>query len=524
MTRVVVIGAGPSGLTAAYELTKAGVPVTVLERDPERVGGLARTERYKDFLFDIGGHRFFSKSREIEDLWTEILGEDMLVRDRLSRIFYKGKFFDYPLRAWNVFVNLGPINVARALASYVSARLHPIPDARSFEDWTINAFGRRLYETFFKSYTEKVWGIPCSEISADWAAQRIKGLSMMSLLKATLLPKRKGPRERVIKTLLDQFRYPVRGPGQMWEAVTARVRERGGEIVLDAAVDRAERGPAGLERIVARTASGTRSESGTHFLSSMPIRDLVAALVPPAPPEVVSAANGLKYRDFLTVALIVEQENVFPDNWIYIHDPSVSFGRIQNFKNWSLGMVPDPSLTCLGLEYFCSDGDELWQRSDMELRELARTELGQIGLVDPSKVRDGCVVRMRKAYPVYDDSYRENVETVRRFLEAELPNLQLIGRNGMHKYNNQDHAMMTGLLASRNILGGTFDVWKVNSDAEYQENGDVQDSARALPKLLTLRPGGPVIPEKTRRRRGRRRRPDQGDGGTDTADPRGLSR
>ncbi|MEO8189944.1 MAG: NAD(P)/FAD-dependent oxidoreductase [Acidobacteriota bacterium] len=493
MTRVVVIGAGPSGLTAAYELTKAGVDVTVLERDAVRVGGLARTERYKDFLFDIGGHRFFSKSREIEDLWTEILGHEMLVRDRLSRIFYKGKFFDYPLRAWNVFVNLGPINVARALASYVRARLHPIPDARSFEDWTINAFGRRLYETFFKSYTEKVWGIPCSEISADWAAQRIKGLSMVSLLKATLLPKKKGPRDKVIKTLLDQFRYPVRGPGQMWEAVTARVRERGGEIVLGATVERAERGPAGLERIVAKTASGPRAEAGTHFLSSMPIRELVAALVPPAPPEISRAANGLKYRDFLTVALIVEQENVFPDNWIYIHDPAVSFGRIQNFKNWSLGMVPDPSLTCLGLEYFCSDGDALWQRSDADLCELARTELAQIGLVDPAKVRDGCVVRMRKAYPVYDDSYRENVEIVRRFVEAELPNLQLIGRNGMHKYNNQDHAMMTGLLASRNILGGNFDVWKVNSDAEYQENGDVQDSARLLPKLLTLRPGGPVI-------------------------------
>jgi protoporphyrinogen oxidase len=494
MTRVVVIGAGPAGLTAAYELTKHGIPVTVLEASAERVGGLARTERYKGFAFDIGGHRFFSKSREIEELWTEILGDEMLERGRLSRIYYRGRFFDYPLKAMNVLKNLGPVNVFLALASYAAAKIRPIPDARSFEDWTINAFGRRLYYTFFKTYTEKVWGIPCSEISADWAAQRIKGLSMLSLLKATLLPRRRGPREKVIKTLIDAFRYPKYGPGQMWETVTRSVKERGGEVLLGAAVSQIVRDQGGIREVVAARDGRVKSFAATHFLSSMPMRELIERLTPPAPPEVLEAARSLKYRDFLTVALIVDLEKVFPDNWIYIHDPTVRLGRIQNFKNWSPFMVPDPRLTCLGLEYFCSEGDDLWNRVDADLVELGRSELAKIGLLDPARVIDGCVVRMKKAYPVYDDRYAEHVARIRRFLETETPNLQLIGRNGMHKYNNQDHAMMTGLLAARNILGAQFDVWRVNSDAEYHEEGEVQDSARALPRTIPPLPGRRVVP------------------------------
>jgi protoporphyrinogen oxidase len=489
MTRVVVIGAGPAGLTAGYELTKAGIPVTVLEASSERVGGLARTEKYKGFCFDIGGHRFFSKSREIEDLWTEILGAEMLERDRLSRIYYRGRFFDYPLKAMNVLKNLGPINVLLAMASYAKARLRPIENARSFEDWTINAFGRRLYRTFFKTYTEKVWGIPCSEISADWAAQRIKGLSMVSLLKATLLPKRRKPREKVIKTLIDAFRYPRYGPGQMWETVTRVVRESGGEVRMDREVRRILRDAQGVTEVETGAAGAEERYSGTHFLSSMPMRELLERLSPPPPPEVLQAARSLQYRDFLTVALIVDQPETFPDNWIYVHDPSVRLGRVQNFKNWSPFMVPDAQLTCLGLEYFCSEGDDLWVRRDSELLDLGRDELARIGLIDPSRVIDGCVVRMKKAYPVYDDHYARHVGVIRQFLEAETPNLQLIGRNGMHKYNNQDHAMMTGLLAARNILGGRFDVWKVNSDAEYHEEGEVTDAARAVPRPLPA--GGP---------------------------------
>jgi len=366
--------------------------------------------------------------------------------------------------------------------------VHPV------DDRAINAFGRRLYRTFFKTYTEKVWGVPCSEISADWAAQRIKGLSMLSLIKATLLPKRRKPREKVIKTLIDAFRYPKHGPGQMWETVTRLVRDRGGEVLLGCEVRRIGRSAGGITEVVASCGGSLQTFAGTHFLSSMPIRELIEGFQPPAPPEIQQAARGLKYRDFLTVALIVDQENTFPDNWIYIHDPNVRLGRIQNFKNWSPFMVPDPKLTCLGLEYFVSEGDDLWTRSDADLIELGRSEVGRIGLLDPARVIDGCVVRMKKAYPVYDDRYSEHVARIRQFLEEETPNLQLIGRNGMHKYNNQDHAMMTGLLAARNILGGHFDVWKVNADAEYHEEGEVQDSARAVPQSIPPLPGRRVVP------------------------------
>jgi protoporphyrinogen oxidase len=492
--RVIAIGGGPAGLTAAYELVKHGVPVTVLEASRDRVGGLARTDRYKGFAFDIGGHRFFSKSREIEELWTEILGAEMLERGRLSRIYYGGKFYDYPLKAMNVLSNLGVINVALSLASYVYAKILPIRNARTFEDWTINSFGRRLYRTFFKIYTEKVWGIPCSEISADWAAQRIQGLSMFSLIKATLFPQRRKPREKVIKTLIGAFRYPKLGPGQMWETVARLIADREGKVVLGAEVQRIVRGAGGIQEVVAIRNGREESFSGTHFLSSMPIRELVAGLSPVAPPGVLEAAWQLKYRDFLTVALIVDQPDIFPDNWIYIHDPNVRLGRIQNFKNWSPFMVPDARLTCLGLEYFCSEGDDLWSRSDPDMIALGQQELARIGLVDPARVIDGCVVRMKKAYPVYDERYAEHVARIREFFEKEAPNLQLIGRNGMHKYNNQDHAMMTGLLAARNILGGDFDLWKVNSDAEYHEEGKVDDSARAVPRRIPPLPGRRIIP------------------------------
>jgi len=484
MPNTVIIGGGPAGLTAAYELAKHGEPSTVLEANPDHVGGIARTEHYKGYHFDIGGHRFFSKTKEIEDLWTEILGDQMLVRGRLSRIYYRKKFYDYPLKAFNVVKNLGIVNVFLAMMSYLWARIRPIKNARSFEDWTINSFGNRLYRTFFKTYTEKVWGIPCSEISADWAAQRIKGLSMMSLLKATLLPKKKGPRDRVIKTLIEQFRYPVHGPGEMWEVCTEHVRGLGSRVEMGVSVKTLMRGASGVKSVVG-IRDGARVEyEGTHFLSSMPVRELVQSFDPPAPSNVIVAGKSLKYRDFLTVALIIDDPDLFPDNWIYVHDPSVRLGRVQNFKNWSPSMVPDQRFSCLGLEYFVNEGDEIWSLPDQDLIELAKREIGQVGLIDPGKVTDGRVVRNKKAYPVYDDEYADHVAVVRKFIETEVPNLQLIGRNGMHKYNNQDHAMMTGLLAARNIMGGHFDVWKVNSDAEYQEVGEVQDSARAIPKPL----------------------------------------
>jgi protoporphyrinogen oxidase len=462
---VVVIGAGPAGLTAAYELDRLGVASTVLEASGG-AGGISRTVEYRGFRFDIGGHRFFSKSAEIEALWTEILGSEMLERGRLSRILYNKRFFNYPIKPVNALLNLGPLTALACLASYSKAHLFPKRDVRTFEDWTVNAFGRRLYEAFFKTYTEKVWGIPCTEISADWAAQRIKGLSMRSLIAANLRPK-SADRANVIKTLIETFRYPARGPGQMWEALCERLTRNGRRVVRQARVVSLERGASGIERVV--TADGT-GYVPTDVISSMPLRELVEIVTPPAPAHVRSAAAALGYRDFITVALVISARSLFADNWIYIHDDGVKLGRIQNFKNWSPQMVPDPAYTCLGLEYFCFEGDALWNATDAELIALGTRELAHLGLADAATVVDGTVVRQPKAYPVYDDRYREHVATIRAWLESDLPNLQLVGRNGMHRYNNQDHAMMTGLLAARNIANGEhFNLWAVNSDAIYSE-------------------------------------------------------
>jgi protoporphyrinogen oxidase len=506
---VAVIGAGPAGLTAAYTLLKKSggrARVTVLEADPRYVGGLSRTVEYKGFHFDIGGHRFFSKSQEIEDLWTEILPGDMLTRPRQSRIYYRGKFFSYPLRPFEALVKLGLFESARCVASYARARLRPDPAPRSFEDWASDRFGRRLYTIFFKTYTEKVWGMSCRDISADWAAQRLKGLSLSSALKNFLLPRRLRGRERraVVKTLIDTFRYPRLGPGMMWEACAARVRESGGEVFLGRRVTGCEwDASARLWTVRSVDAGGAAHETrARHVVSSAPLRQLARALRPQLSEAARGAAGGLKYRDFLTVVLILRDRGGFPDNWIYIHDPAVRVGRIQNFKAWSPEMVPDPALSCYGLEYFCFEGDGLWSSTDEELLGLTARELEQTGLARASDVSDGCVVRQPKAYPVYDDDYAAQVAAVRAEIEERFPTLHLAGRNGMHKYNNQDHAMMTGILCAENILAGrrVYDVWRVNQDAEYHEEGDADQlsaasglrlvPARVKPSELSRTAGG----------------------------------
>jgi protoporphyrinogen oxidase len=486
MESTVVIGAGPAGLSAAHELNKQGYPVTVLEADPVQVGGLSRTVTYQGYRFDIGGHRFFSKSAEIEALWTEILDSEMQVCQRLSRILYQGVFFDYPIRPFDVFAKLGPLFTILCLLSYLKARLFPRPNPVSFEDWVINQFGERLYHTFFKTYTEKVWGIPCRQISADWAAQRIKGLSMASLIQKTFFPKGEG----VIKTLIDRFRYPRLGPGQMWERIQTLLAEAGQPVQLDRKVVEIYWDKGGIQTVQARSRQGEIfGVTGQHFISTMPLRSLVRALVPAAPDPVREAAEQLSYRDFLTVVLVVDEPDLFPDNWIYIHDPSVRVGRIQNFKNWSGDMVPNPEVTCLGLEYFCSISDPFWQKDQADLLILAETELRQLGLLKKANILDGTVIRAPKAYPVYDHGYQIRIQIIRAFLEEVLPNLQLAGRNGMHRYNNQDHAMMTGLLAARNILSGErcYDLWRVNQDAEYLEEGDptaARAGGRAVPQVM----------------------------------------
>jgi protoporphyrinogen oxidase len=473
---VVTIGGGPAGLTAAYLLAKQKVPVTVIEADPVYVGGISRTVEYKGFHFDIGGHRFFSKSQAVEELWSELLPDDMLMRPRSSRIYYRGKFFSYPLRAVEALFKLGVLESALCMASYAKAKAFPVENPKNFQDWVSNQFGARLFNIFFKTYTEKVWGMDCKEISADWAAQRIKGLSLATAVWHALKPRRKPKsREQVIKTLIDSFRYPRKGPGMMWEAAAKKIVEMGGQVLMGRKVVGLDY-VAGeqLYKVTYRDAEGRRDYAyATDVISSAPMRELVRGLSPGVSEEARRAAEALKYRDFLTVAVVLHDRHLFDDNWIYIHEPGVKVGRIQNFKSWSPEMIPDPKFCCYGLEYFCFEGDGTWASRDEDLIELAKAELEKLGLASRADVLDGCVVRQAKAYPVYDDEYATHVETIRGELEEQFPNLHLVGRNGMHKYNNQDHAMMTAMLAVENILAGrqVYDVWRVNQDAEYHEAG-----------------------------------------------------
>jgi len=471
-----VIGAGPAGLTTAYMLAKAGRDVLVIEQDPVYVGGISRTVNYKGFLFDIGGHRFFSKSKEVVALWNEILPNDFVDRPRLSRIFYKNKFYAYPLKAFEALRNLGIWQSSLCVASFAYAQAFPVKEPRTFHQWVRNQFGERLFSIFFKTYTEKVWGMGCDEISADWAAQRIKGLSLgaaiMDGLRRSFGTKKKQTGQ-VTKTLIESFRYPRRGPGMMWEAAAAKIKGFGGDVLMDRKLsllryDEVQK----FWTIDVETSAGVHETyHARNVVSSAPIRELMSS-IKPAPLSTLHARE-LKYRDFLTVVLIGKSDKPLPDNWVYIHDPSVKVGRVQNFRSWSPDMIPDDISTCLGLEYFCFEGDGLWTSSDNELIAIAKQEIAHIGLMSPDAIVDACVVRQKKAYPVYDDSYAENVAIIRRDLQMSFPTLHLVGRNGMHKYNNQDHAMMTGMLTAANIIAGEqrYDVWQVNEDAEYGEEG-----------------------------------------------------
>ncbi|MFY9843072.1 MAG: NAD(P)/FAD-dependent oxidoreductase [Candidatus Sulfotelmatobacter sp.] len=489
--KAVIVGAGPAGLTAAYELSKHGAPVLVLESDPEYVGGISRTVNYKGFRFDIGGHRFFSKSREVEDFWTEIAGDDMLDRPRSSRIYYRGQFYTYPLKPFEALSKLGLFESSLCMLSFMWARLNPTRDPRTFEDWVTNQFGSRLFRIFFKTYTEKVWGMNCEEISADWAAQRIKGLSLGSAIKHALFSKKPKDRKQIVKTLIDTFRYPRLGPGMMWEVCTEKVRKLGGEVVLGRKVIGCRLDTSSnLWVVTSSSANGDLEEyRAEHLISSMPIRELIAQIEPKLPEAALRAARSLRYRDFLTVGLIVHDRGRFFDNWIYIHDPSVQVGRVQNYKSWSPEMVPDLDYCSYGLEYFCFEGDGLWTTSDRELIELAKREIQKVNLAHSADVVDGCVIRQPKAYPVYDDAYQQHVKTVRKAIDEAYPTLHLVGRNGMHKYNNQDHAMMTAMLTARNILAGErkYDVWKVNEDAEYHEAGTAGEQARNVESWVPVR-------------------------------------
>ncbi len=466
---IVVIGAGPAGLTAGYLLAKSGRSVVVLESD-DVVGGISRTARYKDFRFDIGGHRFFTKIKRVEDLWHELLGNEFLEVPRLSRILYDGQFFNYPLKASNALKGLGIFETCRVIASYVKARLRPHPVEENFEQWVSNRFGSRLYEIFFKTYTEKVWGISCTEIRAEWAAQRVQGLSLArAIISATSLQNRSVK----IKSLIEQFHYPRLGPGQMWELCAGRIVELGGSVLLSHRVSSLQTEDGVIRKAVVSTPGGEKKIEGKYFINTMPLRSLVRALEPDVPANVGAAAEGLGYRDFILVALVLDRSDLFPDNWIYVHTPGVRVGRVQNFGNWSKAMVPVAGATCLGMEYFCFKGDALWNQNDDELIALASKELERLGLAPDAKVIDGTVVRMPKAYPIYDSSYAENVSAIRAHLDR-ISNLATVGRNGMHKYNNQDHSMYTAMLAVENIDGARHDIWSVNTDYEYHEEQRVE--------------------------------------------------
>ena len=489
---VVVIGAGPAGLTAAYQLIKAGRPVVVAEAS-DVVGGISQTVERDGWRFDIGGHRFFTKVQPVEDLWHEILpDEDFLLRPRMSRIFYKNKYYDYPLKASNALKNLGILEAALCGLSYFWAKVRPPKDQTNYEGWLVARFGWRLYRTFFKTYTEKVWGVPVADMPADWAAQRVKNLDLGKAVLNALMPKRN---QKEIASLIEEFQYPKYGPGMMWERCRDLVEGAGGTVRMETAGTTIH---VEVGRATAVTLTGTDGNSSrlaaSHVISSMPMNGLVGTFDPPAPDEVLEAGRDLHYRDFLTVALVVPEKRGFPDNWIYIHATDVKVGRIQNFGSWSPYMVKD-GRTCLGLEYFVFEGDDVWASSDEDLVELATRELAALGLVQAGDVEAGYVVRVPKAYPYYDFEYRSNVDMICKYLDTEVPNVHPVGRNGMHKYNNQDHSMYTAMLTVENILGAGHDIWAVNVEEEYHEEHSDGQGERAAQTSGTGR-DAPILPRR----------------------------
>jgi protoporphyrinogen oxidase len=471
--RVVIIGAGPAGLTAAYQLAKSGNTSTVLEADSV-VGGISRTVERDGWRFDIGGHRFFTKVQAVDDLWHEILeADEFLQRPRKSHIYYRGKFYDYPLRPFNALHNLGPLEAVRCVGSALWVRVRPPKDQSTLEGYVVANYGWRLYHHFFKAYSEKLWAVPPTQIAADWGAQRIKGMSLFQAVWEPILSRYAGRRRdkgKQVTSLIEEFQYPKYGPGMMWERCQEKVEAAGTKVIMDTPVTRIRHEGGRAVSVVAESQGVTTEYPADHVISSMPFSLLLSVMDPPVPDDVRRAADGLAFRDFLTVALVVPADKVpWDDNWIYIHAPEVKTLRVQNFGSWSPYLVMG-GRNVLGLEYTVREGDESWNASDEELVALGTRELETIGLMKASDVEAGYVVRMPKAYPVYDEGYQANVAVLRGWLAEHAPNVHPVGRNGMHKYNNQDHSMYTAMLTVENIVGGAgHDIWSVNVEEEYHE-------------------------------------------------------
>ena len=475
--KVIIIGAGPAGLTAAWEFSKHKIQTIILEGDSE-TGGISRTVDRNGWKFDIGGHRFFTKVEEVYEIWDEMLDkDDFIMRPRMSRIYYNGKFFDYPLKASNALFNLGILEALRCVFSYIYIRIFPIKEINNFETWVASRFGWRLYNIFFKTYTEKVWGVPADTIGAEWASQRIKNLSLGKAITNALLPKKNS---EIITTLIDEFKYPKFGPGMMWDSASTRLKKKGHEIIFNSKV----------EKIIKLENSGYEvvTQDGSVYscdavFSSMPLAHLPDTLDPKPSKNIIEAGKNLKFRDFLTVALVVDKKFAFPDNWIYIHEPHVRVGRVQNYGSWSPYLVKEGK-TCLGLEYFVTKNDELWSSTNEELIELAISELEKLKLIEHGSAEEGYVVRMPKAYPVYDLNYKENIEHIKNWLLEEHPNLYPMGRNGMHRYNNQDHSMMSAVKSVRNfVLNEKNNIWGINVDDGYHEEGVVERTVPIQKKI-----------------------------------------
>lgn len=466
MKEVVIMGAGPAGLSAGHNLQKENIHTVLLEAD-KQVGGISKTVEHKGYYFDLGGHRFFTKFDEVDNLWREVLGDSFRKTPRLSRIYYNNKFFNYPLTAMNALLGVGIKDTAVILYSYARSKAFPYKVEETFEQWVSNRFGKRLYSIFFKTYTEKLWGLPCEQIQAEWAAQRIKGLSLTTAIANAVFK----PKKSNIKTLIDEFDYPVYGPGMMYTEMKNKIEKMGGSVRLKSRVTRVNHENFHIKNVEYVNGTGkTEIQEGTHFISSIPVTELVQAMNPPADREVLEAAKKLRYRSVVTIDIVINKKQVFPDNWIYIHSPEVKLGRIQNFKNWSRDMIPDENKTSLGLEYFCDEGDEFWNMPDELLFALAASEVEKINICKAGDIEDYIIVRVPKAYPVYMMGYKDDISKIESYCKR-FDNLQLAGRYGLFKYNNMDHSIMTGLLASQNILTGktAYDTWSINTDDEYHE-------------------------------------------------------